>query len=115
MEHHLLLTIRYGVFTKILAYIPVVATLPPYFSPFTPSVPRVLEIFHAVARFPVSDNVVYGVAVLSFFFKSCFGNFCMCVIAISSSSAVCCFSSFWQTVREDPSWYYSTIHLLYSI
>ena len=35
-----------------------------------------------------------GVAVLSFFFKSCFGNFCMCGIAISSSSAVCCFSSF---------------------
>ena len=114
MEHHLLLTIRYGVFTKILACIPVVAALPQLFWPFRSQCTQGARDFSCscmVSSF--RENVVYGVAELSFFFESCFGNFCMCGIAISSSSAVCCFSSFWQTVREDPSWYCSTIHVVF--
>ena len=42
---------------------------------------------------------VYGIAVLSFFFKRYFGILIlMCGIAVSSSPEVCGFKSFWQTV-----------------
>ena len=42
---------------------------------------------------------VYGIAVLSFFFKRYFGILIlMCGIAVSSSPEVCGFSSFWLTV-----------------
>ena len=95
MEHHSLLTIRYGVFTKTLACIPVVSAsaqlLQPCHSQCTLGA-RDFSCSCTVSSF--RQCRLNGVAVLSFFFKSCFGNFCMCGIAISSSSAVCCFLSF---------------------
>ena len=57
---------------------------------------------------------VYGIAVLSFFSSGVSVILIlMCGIAVSSSPAVCGFSSLWLTVfgKEDSSRYCGTVHL----
>ena len=59
------------------------------------------------------DIGVYGIAVLSIFSSGISVMLIlMCGIAVSSSPAVCGFSSFWRySVKEDPSRYCGTIYL----
>ena len=60
------------------------------------------------------DMGVNGIAVLSFFPSSIsIILILMCSIAVSSSPAVCGFSSFWlrYSVKDDPSRYCGTVHL----
>ena len=56
-----------------------------------------------------------GIAVLSFFSSGILVILIlMCGIAVSSSLAICGFSSFfvkWYSVKEDLSWYCGTVHL----
>ena len=57
---------------------------------------------------------VYGIAVLGFFSCGISGILILtCGIAVSSSSTVCGFSSFWLTVfgEKDCSRYYGTVYL----
>ena len=57
-----------------------------------------MTILSFVLKFE-GDMGVYGIAVLSFFsYGISVISILTCVIAVSSSSAVCGFSSFWLTV-----------------
>ena len=106
MEHHLLLTIRCGVFKKILACIAVVSALPQLFQPFHSHCTQVARDSSCSCTVSSFRQCCLWCCSIDLLFQDFFfGNFCMCGIAISSSSAVCCFSSSWQTVREDPLWY----------